>query len=117
MPIRIPDYPDSFAGWNAVSSYGSIISVMGTCLFIYIVYDIFSNSNINNIENNESIENENNLYEIENKELNWSIPGYLVGNIEFNKYGRFSSNLEWSLITPTPLHAYESLPAQTYSLS
>ena len=40
MPRRIPDYPDAFSGWNAISSYGSIISVIATILFAYIIYDI-----------------------------------------------------------------------------
>jgi len=35
---RIPDYPDAFAGWNAVASYGSYISVVASLLFFYIVY-------------------------------------------------------------------------------
>ena len=43
MPRRIPDYPDAFAGWNAVSSLGSLISVVATVLFGYIIYDIFAN--------------------------------------------------------------------------
>jgi len=112
MPRRIPDYPDAYAQWNYISSLGSLISVAATALFIYVCYDIFANANI--VEENKN----NNLTDglidsIENKELNWTTPGYLVGNIEFNKYGRFSNNLEWSLITPTPLHAYESLPVQT----
>jgi len=38
MPRRIPDYPDSFAGWNAVASFGSIISAVATLVFIYGVY-------------------------------------------------------------------------------
>jgi cytochrome c oxidase subunit 1 len=112
MPRRIPDYPDAYAQWNYISSLGSLISVAATVLFIYIVYDIFSNPN--HINNTELVES-NGIDSIENKELNWSVPGYLTGNIEFNKYGRFSNNLEWSLITPTPLHAYESLPVQTTS--
>jgi cytochrome c oxidase subunit 1 len=29
MPRRIPDYPDAYAGWNAVASYGSYVSVFG----------------------------------------------------------------------------------------
>ena len=37
MPRRIPDYPDAFAGWNEVASYGSYLSGIGTVLFVYIV--------------------------------------------------------------------------------
>ena len=38
MPRRIPDYPDSFAGWNYVSSIGSFITIAGTLLFLWIAY-------------------------------------------------------------------------------
>jgi cytochrome c oxidase subunit 1 len=38
MPRRIPDYPDAFAGWNAVASFGSYISAVSVVLFFYIVY-------------------------------------------------------------------------------
>ena len=38
MPRRISDYPDAFAGWNLISSFGSIISVVAAWLFLYIVY-------------------------------------------------------------------------------
>jgi len=38
MPRRIPDYPDAFAPWNAVASFGSLISAFSVLLFIYIIY-------------------------------------------------------------------------------
>ena len=38
MPRRVPDYPDAFAGWNAVASFGSYISAFSVLLFFYIVY-------------------------------------------------------------------------------
>lgn len=39
MPRRIPDYPDVYAGWNMVSTYGSYLSFIGVLLFLYIIYD------------------------------------------------------------------------------
>jgi len=38
MPRRIPDFPDAFAGWNAVASFGSYVSAISGLLFFYIVY-------------------------------------------------------------------------------
>ena len=38
MPRRIPDYPDAYAGWNAIASYGSYVSVFGALFFLYVVY-------------------------------------------------------------------------------
>jgi heme/copper-type cytochrome/quinol oxidase subunit 1 len=44
MPRRIPDYPDAFAGWNAVASYGAYISVFAAFFFIYVVFEAFYKS-------------------------------------------------------------------------
>ena len=38
MPRRIPDFPDAFAGWNMVASYGSYISSFATLFFFYLIY-------------------------------------------------------------------------------
>jgi len=39
MPRRIPDYPDAYAGWNAVSSYGSYLSFLAALFFFYVIYE------------------------------------------------------------------------------
>jgi cytochrome c oxidase subunit 1 len=41
MPRRIPDYPDAFSSFNAISTLGSYISIFGAFFFLYVVYDIF----------------------------------------------------------------------------
>ena len=33
MPRRVPDYPDAYAGWNLISSYGSTISMISALIF------------------------------------------------------------------------------------
>lgn len=38
MPRRIPDYPDAFAGWNYVSTIGSLISMAAAFFFVFIVF-------------------------------------------------------------------------------
>jgi len=42
MPRRIPDYPDTFAFWNKVSSFGSLLSFVGVLLFLVILYQVLS---------------------------------------------------------------------------
>lgn len=38
MPRRIPDYPDAYAGWNLVASFGSYLSAISSIFFFFIVY-------------------------------------------------------------------------------
>ena len=94
MPRRIPDYPDAFSGWNAVSSFGSIISVVATALFAYIIYDIFANGK--EVNNNP-----------------WAIPSYFTSTVEFNKEAPSANTLEWALSSPIPFHAFNMLPVQS----
>jgi heme/copper-type cytochrome/quinol oxidase subunit 1 len=42
MPRRISDYHESFTSYNAIASFGSLISVVALILFFYIVYDMFT---------------------------------------------------------------------------
>jgi cytochrome c oxidase subunit 1 len=43
MPRRIPDYPDAFADWNAISSFGSYINLFGTIFFFFLIASAFTN--------------------------------------------------------------------------
>jgi cytochrome c oxidase subunit 1 len=38
MPRRVPDYPDAYAGFNAIASFGSYLSAISGILFFYIIY-------------------------------------------------------------------------------
>jgi cytochrome c oxidase subunit 1 len=97
MPRRIPDYPDAFAQWNAISSFGSIISVVATVLFGYIIYDIFQSKPI---QDNSALSN-------------WAYPEYFTMDQIFQSECIANKNIEWTLPSPTPFHAYESLPIQS----
>ncbi|ANH03329.1 cytochrome c oxidase subunit I [Shinella sp. HZN7] len=46
MPRRYIDYPDAFAGWNAVSSYGSYISAFAVVIFLFGVFEAFAKKRI-----------------------------------------------------------------------
>jgi len=91
MPRRIPDYPDAFEAWNAISSYGSIISVVATALFGYIVYDLFVNGPV--VNNNP-----------------WAVPAFFTSSQNFDSDTQAASSLEWSLASPIPFHAFKMLP-------
>lgn len=91
LPRRIPDYPDSFAGWNMISSFGSLISVVATILFAYIVFDTFASSRIV-------------------KANHWAEPSFFTSTKEFNDNSLVSNSLEWSVASPTPFHSYVDLP-------
>nr|UIG88183.1 cytochrome c oxidase subunit 1 [Halobates sp.]UIG88212.1 cytochrome c oxidase subunit 1 [Halobates sp.] len=39
MPRRYSDYPDMYMSWNVISSIGSTISILGTMMFIMIMWE------------------------------------------------------------------------------
>jgi cytochrome c oxidase subunit 1 len=94
MPRRIPDYPDAFSGWNAVSSFGSLISVIATVLFGYIIFDIFANQPT--CSNNP-----------------WAVPSFFTSTAQFSNETQTANTLEWALASPIPFHAFKMLPVQS----
>ncbi|MDX2103234.1 MAG: cytochrome c oxidase subunit I [Alphaproteobacteria bacterium] len=42
MPRRIPDYPDAYAGWNMVASYGAYISAGSFVFFLFVLWRTFT---------------------------------------------------------------------------
>jgi len=37
MPRRIPAYPDGYADWNNIMSFGSILTAISVLIFLYIL--------------------------------------------------------------------------------
>ncbi|RCV22395.1 hypothetical protein SETIT_4G217200v2 [Setaria italica] len=80
MPRRIPDYPDAYAGWNALSSFGSYISVVGIrCFFVVVAITSSSGKNKRCAESPWAIEHN-------------------------------PTTLEWSVQSPPAFHTFGPLP-------
>jgi cytochrome c oxidase subunit 1 len=94
MPRRISDYPDAFAGWNMVSSFGSIISVIATVLFLHIIY-------IQLVEGDIS------------SRYPWLVPEF-YSDLFQTLFNRSYVSLEWALDSPPKPHAFVSLPVQSF---
>ena len=93
MPRRISDYPDAFAGWNYVSSFGSIISVVATGLFLHLTY----------------------LQLTVGKAVSrypWTTPQFFSDLLQ-TLLNRSYTSLEWALTSPPAPHAFVSLPLQS----
>lgn len=96
MPRRISDYPDAFAGWNLISSFGSIVSVVATWLFLHIVY----------------------LQLVEGKATSrypWLTPQFFSDLLQ-TLLNRSYNSLEWCLNSPPKPHAFVSLPLQSHAM-
>jgi cytochrome c oxidase subunit 1 len=93
MPRRISDYPDAFAGWNLISSFGSIVSVVAAFLFLYIVY-------IQLVEGEYAVR------------YPWLSPQFYTDTLQA-LLNRSYPSLEWALSSPPKPHAFVSLPLQS----
>lgn len=93
MPRRIPDYPDAFAGWNYVSSFGSLLSIVALFMFLYIMYDQLVSGR---------------------KEEAWNgtLASYSESNLNLMDNARASS-VEYLLDTPPANHSFNSPALQS----
>ena len=94
MPRRIRDYPDAFEGWNYVSSIGSLISVVRTRMFLFVIYDMLASDRV-------AVANP------------WAQAPFFVSTPIFLANTPSSTTLEWALPSPTPYHAYNMMPVQS----
>jgi cytochrome c oxidase subunit 1 len=96
MPRRISDYPDAFAEWNYIISWGSLLSVIATGLFIFIICDQLISKSF--VSKNP-----------------WELPGYYASLTNYKLYPTPSTSLEWELLSPPPAHSFNMLPVITHS--
>ena len=87
FPRRYSDFPDAYSGWNYISSFGSIISVVAVLIFLYIVARTVADR--------------------------IPVTGNYWGTQEFFSYsedGAPVDSLEWTQNSPPVLHTYNELP-------
>jgi len=97
MPRRISDYPDAFAGWNLISSYGSLVSVIATFIFLDILYIQLTTGK-------------------ESSRYPWLTPQF-YSDILRTLLDRAYDSLEWGLNSPPKPHSFVNLPVQSYFLA
>ena len=87
FPRRYNDFPDAYAGWNYISSFGSLLSLVGIIVFLYILYRLFTDK-------------------IPVSANYWALNEFFVNN----KDAKGVSSLEWSQASPPEFHTYAELP-------
>jgi len=124
IPRRIPDYPDAFAPWNMIASFGSFVSVVSLFVFFYVIFDALSSNN-----------NENHNYAVYDRLDTIGLVTSSVSNsTQFDKFLESSSDaqstndyflkqngvsqnnfytsstLEWVLPNPPAFHTFMEVP-------
>jgi cytochrome c oxidase subunit 1 len=87
MPRRIPDYPDAYFHWNAIASFGSLISIVASLLFFYTIFNALTTGE--RCESNP-----------------WQFS--LVQGREYEKTQQLT--LEWLVESPPAFHTFDELP-------
>ena len=99
MPRRIPDYPDAYAGWNSIATFGSMISVASVIVLFFVI------SSMTDTEGNT-------------RHMTWEVKPYFSvtspltardNTLDFNIKANHSS-LEWSADTPPKYHSFVQSP-------
>jgi cytochrome c oxidase subunit 1 len=108
MPRRIPDYPDAYAGWNYVSSIGSIISVVATIVFIITLYDQLVNGLTKNSDHHYP------QFLAELKEELRITKGVYMTEYGDKKAAQVSTHsIEWVTTSPPHSHTFTTKPKQS----
>jgi len=94
MPRRIGDYPDAFAGWNLVSSAGSLISLVLTGFFISLICNKFEVG-------------------LEVPRDGWVRNEFIEDILAWTDNARLSKNIEWCVDSPPHFHSFNKLPIQS----
>jgi len=81
MPRRIPDYPDAYAGWNYVASFGSYFTTVAILLFFVIIYLTLTSGKICPADPWETLSHDNT-----------------------------STTLEWMVDSPPAFHTFDEVP-------
>ena len=101
MPRRIPDYPDAYAGWNGIATFGSMISVFSVIVLAFVINSM---TDTNNSLNGAAI--------------TWEVKPYFSVTNPINakdntlsvKIKANHSSLEWSADTPPKYHSFVQSP-------
>jgi cytochrome c oxidase subunit 1 len=94
IPRRIPDYFDAYAGWNIVSSFGSLISTFSALLWCWVVFDMFTGNKLVGTDP-------------------WEEPSFFQDPKTTTTNVHKVENIEWSSKTPLPIHTFNILPIQS----
>jgi len=90
LPRRIPDYPDAYAGWNAICSFGSVVSLISAILFLYILFNQLTS-------------------QVQTGSNPWFVPQFFDSNIPASNT-LSAPTLEWLVSSPPAFHHYNELP-------